>query len=186
MPLDQAIVFVDPDDALEELGLDDSQLARVERLLNTATSRLERALNTVLKPREFTRRFSGGAGPVLDLGGPILAVHNVTVDGVVQDPAGYTVDGSQIILEQYGWPIGFLNVVVTCRLGWDPIPHEARDAVVAYVRRLHAVTGSGDLRSERIGDYSYERFGPGENAGSADLPDDVEAMVGHLRRWRFG
>lgn len=183
MPLDQKVAIVDPDEAIEELKLADADYRRVERLVNMASVRLERVCNTVFRRRTITRTFEGDGTPILDLGGPIIAVNWVTIDGVVEPAKDYTVDkeGGRVI-RTGGWPVGIRNVAADAVMGWDPIPHEVVEACLALVRRS-ASAAAGDLKAERIGDYSYERFDP---RGESDVPDDVEALVLPFRRWRFG
>lgn len=182
MPLDREIAIVDPDDALQELGLGDDQYQRVERLVNMASARLERVCNTVFRRRTVNRTFDGDGTPILDLGGPIIGVNWVTIDGAVDPAANYTVDkeGGRVV-RRGGWPVGIRNILSDAVMGYDPIPHEAVEACLALVRRSVSAA-SGDLKSERIGDYAYERFEP---RGEGDVPDDVEALVLPFRRWRF-
>lgn len=185
MPLDHTVAIVDPDDVLAELGLDDSSYTRIERLVNAASARLERTMNTVFRARDITRVFDGGGYPALDLGGPIVQGTAVTVliDGVAEPATGYTVDyPAGRLVRGAGWPVGLRNIAVTAKLGYDPIPHEAVEAVIAFAKHLYRTSASGDLKSERLGDYSYERFEP---SGEGDLPADVEALVLPYRRWRF-
>lgn len=181
MPLDQALAILDVDDALEELGLGDADYRRVERLVNAASARLERRCQTVFRPRTVTRAFSGDGTPLLDLGAPILGVNWVTIDGLVEARANYGVDGPAGRLIRPGtWPVGILNIAADARLGWEPVPHEAREACLILVRRM-AFPATG-LRAERIGDYSYERF---DERGEGDIPDDAEALILPFVRWRF-
>lgn len=181
MPLDPAVAILDPDDVLAELKLDDSEYARIERIVNAASARLERAANTVFRTRAVTKTFDGDGTPVLDLPGPAIAVHWVTVDGKVQDAAAYVVDTDLgRVIATGGWPLGLRNIQVNATLGYDPVPHEVREACLLLVRRM--ASPSSDLHSEHIGDYGYTKFEP---SGEGDLPDDVEALVLPFRRWRF-
>ncbi len=181
MPVDRKVALLDPDDVIEELGLTDQDFRRVQRLLTVASARLERRCQTTFALRTEVRTFDGNATPILDVGSPFVAVNWATIDGAVEDRANYIEDGpAGRLIRPATWPAGFRNLRVDALYGMDPVPPEVREAAMLLVRRL-AFPALG-MRSERIGDYAYERF---DERGEADLPDDVEALVLPFVRLRF-
>lgn len=191
MPQDTAISLVDLDLLMAELGASDDDYVRIERLANSASARILRACNRVIKAREVTLTLDGDGGALLDLGAPIVSVTSVTMDGQAlvagtpTDPQDYLIHKARgQLVRQGGWNEGVGNITVVTTIGEETVPHDLQQAAHLLVRHWHQTTDS-DLQSERIGDYSFSRFAPGIGQ-AGDLPPDVQSLIEPYRRWTFG
>jgi hypothetical protein len=188
MPIDESIAITSVDDALIELGLPESEFARIERLVNAASARLETFCGTVFKKRTVTKTITGGDHVLLDLGAPIISVDYVKIAGVALGAADYKVlnrrgelyrDGGWATYSALaGTSTGVGNVEVKAALGYDPIPYEIQEACMQLVRYWKENAGRFGLASERVTEYSYQRA-----ATSGDIPEEIREMVLPFRRW---
>lgn len=188
MPLDTAISLVSVDDAAQILNVEESGLIELERLINSASSRIERYCRTRFKKRTLTLTLNGPDFDLLDLGSPVVSVASVTLGGVALTASDYEVLNERgQLLRSGGWtdpigsrPQGIKNVVVSGDFGWDPVPHEVITALYMIMRvRLNRV-GSEGLQSESIGDYSYTRFGQTavtQSVGAEDIPEEARHIL---------
>ncbi|MDR7496841.1 MAG: hypothetical protein QN174_07780 [Armatimonadota bacterium] len=183
MALDETIALVDVDDLLIELDLPETEYMRIERLINEASAAIERYGRQPFRPREVTRILTGSPHPLLDLGGRIVSVTSVTIDGVALSAGDYRVLAERgELYREGGWATysalsggGVNNVEVTATLGWDPVPHDVRRACIELVRYWHANRGRVGLTSERVTEYAYTR------AAGDDIPPEIASLI--PRRW---
>lgn len=187
MPLNTAIVFLNMDDVMYFLGAPDEDYFRVERLVNAATARVEAFCQRKFKKRTETVTLDGSYTPLLDLGAPIVAISAVSIDGTVQATTDYTILANRGQLLRYGgWGYLAQSVVISGTFGYETVPDDVQEATLALVRFWYKGSGAGNegLKSESIGEYSYERFDPAVG-GSADIPVEVQDLLSPYRRWRF-
>ncbi len=199
MPLDTTIYLVSVDDVMHELNAPDTDFFVVEGLVNAASARIEEFCDRIFKQRTVTKTFEGYGDTTLDMGGPIISVSSVTIDGVAL-VEGATADFQVLhargeIYRPGGWPYGIQNIVVTAVVGYSTIPHTVRRACIDLVKHwyrggtpgLGGGGGAGDIISERISDYSYTRAGPSaallRKEADADLPDAIEDRLLRYKRW---
>jgi hypothetical protein len=191
MPLDLQVSLVSVDDVLLELGLTESDHLRVERLINEASHRIEAFCDRPFKARNVVLRFNGNGDTLLNLGGPVQKVDTVTIlsqtAGVADEDitaADYIVDARRgVIYYSAGFPHGFQNVQVVCRIGEDPVNPVVKGACLLLIRHLQAEPGASDLFSEKIGDYSYTRYPRSREERDPDIPEDIQAMLFPFKRW---
>jgi hypothetical protein len=190
MPLDTDINLVDVDDAAQELGTAEADLYRLERLINFVSARIERYCQTRFKKRTLTLTLNGPDFDLLDVGSPIVSITSVTVGGEALATTDYSIlsergqlyRGAKWSAPENGKPAGIRNVVVAGSFGYDTIPYDVVEAAIILLRfRMNnSSMGGAGMRSERIGDYSYERAGPTPgvvDVGAHDLPEEVRALL---------
>lgn len=87
-----------------------------------------------------------------------VQVSQVTVDGVVVDPAGYKVDeAAGIVVAASPFADGDLNVEIAYRVGGGPLPANLRLAIREQVRFLWQVAKAGNGRAAQ--DLGYTPAG---------------------------
>lgn len=198
MPIDATINLIGVDDAMQEIGAREADLLRVERLVNFVSARIERYCNTRFKKRTLTLTLSGVDHELLDLGSRIISVSQVKQSGIVVPASEYTVlkERGQIYrparwgagTDSVSGAAGVNDIEVTGVFGTDPIPHDVVEAAFLMLRARFSRAGSEGLRSERIGDYSYDRFAqvPGvADRGADDIPTEVLALLDPYVRHAF-
>ncbi len=196
MPIDTAIYLVGVDEALEHLGAPEAKYLEVERLVNSASARIENWCASRFQRRAMTLRLDGDETPLLDLGSPVIpgTVSSVKVGGDdLSSPISLGATDYVVLAERgqlfrrAGWPAGVRNVEVVADVGIDPIPHPVREACLQLVSHWHSdPPGGAGLRSERIGEYEYTRFGPAEEGGvDTDMPEEVKSLLAPYRRLWF-
>lgn len=193
MPLDLAVSMISVDDALLELGQTDADHLKIERLINEASYRIEAFCDRPFKARNVVLTFDGHGESLLSLGGPVQQVITVTIlsqaVGVANTDiatADYLVNPRRgVIYYAAGFPVGFQNVQVSCRIGEDPINPSIKGACLDLVKHLYRQPESSDLMSERIGDYAYSRFPKAQGDPNPDIPDDLQAKLLPYKRWSF-
>lgn len=173
--------------------------ARVERFLNSRVNPI--TLSGLV--------LSGRPSPLLDLGEGLVIGTPASVqvgDTLLTHPTDYQVLNERGQLHRTGaaigdWAVshrgglggwtdprtaaggipGLNNVVVTATFGYDPVPEDIKEAVILAVGhwRRASQSGSAGLRSERIGDYAYEKFDASAAGDSAvmDLPREATDLL---------
>jgi hypothetical protein len=193
MPLDLAVSMVSVDDVLLELGQTDADHLRIERLINEASHRIEAFCDRPFKARDVVVTLDGNGDNMLSLGGPVQRVAALTFlsqsAGVANTDvlaADYIVNPRRgIIYYSGGFPSGFQNVQIVCRIGEDPINPAIKGACLDLVRHLYRQPDASDLFSEKIGDYSYTRYPRIREDKDPDIPEDVQAKLLPYKRWSF-
>lgn len=201
MPLDNTIALVSVDDMLQKLGATDADHLDVEMLINAASARIETFCNRKFRRRTETITLDGTGHPLLDLGGPVVTVKSVNLDGTVlvagadNDYLAHPARGQ--IYRSSGWGTELQSIVVEATVGDEPhkIPHEVALACVLLVKHWWANGGSSGstssfgLRRERIGEYEYERspanaqfIPPGRVLEETGMPEEIRAILLPFRR----
>jgi len=193
MGLDTAVYLVGVDQAMHDLGAPEDRYVQVERLVNAASARIEGWCGSRFRRRTATLRLDGDETPLLDLGSPFIpgSIASVKVGGDdlsspvslgATDYVAYPARGQ--LFRASGWPAGVRNVEVVLEVGYAEVPHPVREACLQLVRHWYGdPPGGAGLRSERLGDYAYERFPPGGvGLPDSDIPDEVKALLAPYRR----
>lgn len=183
-------------DVLEETGPVEG--IDIDRVIQRATATLERELHRFLsEPASVAQILEGGSDtlylqeePIVGDPTPTLTVETrlyPTGAWSVEDAADYVVEG-RVLRRAWPWPPG-PNTRVTYTRGFETGegPEELQDVVKRMVvERIAEMTasaeGTGELKSETLGDYSYTNFSPTELAKAAAASGSTwESFV---RRWR--
>lgn len=194
MPLESDRVILTVDDTMRLLDAAEDALPRVELLINAVSRRVERFCNTIFRMRRLRLLLDGVPSAYLDLGGPIVTVHSVNFEGtpLIQAPVtawitatyDYRTLADGRLLRSAGWGSLPASIDVDATLGYDPIPADVIEACNVIIRERHTDRG-GDLKSESIGGYSYERFDRAD-AIDADIPMEAKELLLPYRRWALG
>lgn len=214
MPVDTNIAIVTSSEMQDILEITDpDDIENMERLINAVSAMFERYTFNRFKERVVTDEiYDAPDHELLTLRGRVSAVANVKIDDVIIQAASYKVmfergqvyrgigwwseafGGVDILLGGGGLMEGVQNIKVTATYGWATIPYDVKEAAIAMITKLFksgqgtTEMGSGDLQSERIGDYSYSKFMSGASSGGgvpgvALFPPDIEFVLSGYKRW---
>lgn len=171
---------------LEALGIDTSDMSRVDSLLVSVSAEVREAAGVPISRTTSTVTVGGTCDVFLDLPGrPVRAVSSVEVDGSSVDD-WRLVDGR--LWRRCGWAGTHAPVTVTYDHGFDEVPADIVRLVCMFVAAgLHAAEdGYGSRRGmayERIDDYQAGYMqGEHEVVDPAGIPERTRRML----RERFG
>jgi hypothetical protein len=153
------ITVDDYDDALTELR--DRLVAVIERKLDWYFG----------PPRDAVEILNGPGRTTLYLrqppvGGVVTVYTRAWAGGdvwLILDPVEYEVLGRKLIHRSW-WPYGYRNIKVEYQEGFDDPPGDIVQLLLDLMQQFVVVgAAAGDVKSERIGDYSYT-IGDGASA----------------------
>lgn len=212
MPVDTNIAIVTSSEMQDILEITDpDDIENMERLINAVSAMFERYTFNRFKERIVTEVYDAPDHELLTLRGRVSAVASVEIDDVVVVASTYKVmpergqifrgvgwgspqfGGLDILIGGGGFLNGVQNIEVTATYGYATIPYDVKEAAIAMITKLFKAgqgtteMGSGDLQSERIGDYSYSKFmsAPGVGGavpGVALFPPDIEFVLSGYKR----
>jgi hypothetical protein len=183
--------------------------ARLEALLDAATSEIDRLTGWFFEPRGATLTLDGRGTPSLELPVPPIRLDRVRAGGgeistdpehliVVGAPVGPGFDAPRLTRRFGRFPRGAGNVVVEGLFGYtepDGTPERRtppsirRACILLVLRWLHPLAGDGgfDARNrwriieERTRDQSYKLDRPGSSRGPTGDPE-LDAILLRYRR----
>src|SRR3990167_6725763 len=170
-----ASALVTIEEAKRQLGLDEADSApdvRLDQLLRYASARVEDYCGRPFRLVSQDERHEGGREVIILDVRPISSVTEVSdfldpADPVVVSAPTYDLDPAEGTLRKVDgsdWGPGRRRWRVEYEAGFASAPEAIREAVIALAgARLSE--GTGAFKSERIGDYSYEKATTESGAG---------------------
>lgn len=162
----------------------DEERPKAELMLEAASAALRRMTGQTLSLAESTERHDGWRSRLLQLDEiPVVDVESVEVEGREVDPALYRIDYRAGLLWSWGWWAGRQGIEVRYSHGFDPLPADLLLVLFGMVGRALSVPDAGDVRSERLGPYSYDR-GPVVGLGAVGLTAAESSVIARYRQRR--